>query len=345
MPPLLIDRRDFLNPDKNPFFEHADTALFLAQDGNGNDIGRIAAIVNHRHNETHKDHIGFFGMFDCFNNPNAANKLFNAATGFLREHGMNAMRGPMNMSVNDDTGLLVNGFETSPFVMMPHNPPYYENLVKDYGFEKVKDLYAYYGECTDGQIPEHAIRGADLASKRHGFVLRKINMKKFDDEVKMIHELYTRAWEDNWGAVAMTGREFEHLAKDLKLVIDSDLVFIAEVGGRAVGFSLALPDINQALKKINGRLLPFGILKLLWYKRKIDAMRVITMGILKEYRKMGIDSAFYCETYKNALKKGIWRAEMSWILEDNTAMNNVLQNLGFKIYKTYRVYDYGFDAA
>ncbi len=338
VPPLFVERRTFLDPKKNPFFEHSDVKLFMAADAQGRELGRVAAIVNHNHIRTHNEKVGFFGLFECVDDRNAAAALFDAAAGYLHSKGMDVMRGPENMSVNDDIGLLVKGFDTPPAIMMPHNPPYYANLIEGYGFKKVMDLFAYWGDLQ-GTVPERAERGVALCKKRFNFTVRTVRMNDFAAELKRIHEVYTAAWEENWGAVAMTDREFSHLAKDLKQVLDPDLCLIAEVDGALAGFSLALPDFNRVLIHLNGRLFPFGIFKILTLRRKIDAVRVLTMGVIKKYRRMGIDNCFYFETCRRALAKGMPRGECSWVLENNMAMNRAMENLGFSVYKTYRLYD------
>ena len=339
VPPLISERREFLDPRRNPFFEHAEAKLFLACDDAGAPRGRIAAIVNRSHIELHGEKAGFFGLFECRDDPDAAAALFDAAAGFLKSRGMAVMRGPENISVNDDLGLLVEGFDSPPAIMMPYNPRYYPALVESSGFRKAMDLYAWFGDARELEIPAKITRGIELCRRRYGFQVRPIDMRRFDEEIRRIHMVYTQAWEQNWGAVAMTRKEFDHLAAQLKHVVDPDLCLIAEVGGEVAGFSLALPDFNQALIRLNGRLLPFGILKLLWYRRKIDMIRILTAGVIRKFRHMGIDSCFYYETWKRANAKGIYRGEMSWILENNAAMNNALRNLGFKIYKRYRLYD------
>ncbi len=340
VPPLIIERKELLNPRKNPFFEHADVKLFLAEDGAGNALGRIAGIVNFNHIETHAEKTGFFGLWECVEEQTVADGLFDAAAAFLRAQGMEIMRGPENFSVNDDIGLLIQGFETPPMVMMPHNPPYYERLAEAYGFRKAMDLFAYYGQFHDGFIPEQVARRVEIARRRQNFSIRSLRMHDFSAELKRIHSIYTSAWEDNWGAVAMTGHEFDHLAGSLKQVIDPDLCLIAEVEGEPAGFSLALPDLNQILIRLNGRLFPFGILRLLRDRSKIDALRILTMGVIKKFRGRGIDTCFYHETYRRAIAKGIWRGEMSWILENNLVMNRIVTNLGFTVYKKYRLYDF-----
>jgi hypothetical protein len=341
VPPLISERRAFLDPHQNPFFEHAEVKLFWASDDADATRGRIAAILNRRYVELHGEKAGFFGLFECRNDPEVAAALFDAAAGFLKSRGMTVLRGPANMSVNDDMGLLVEGYDSPPAFMMPYNPPYYRLLVESNGFQKAMDLYAYYGDARELAIPERITRGVELCQRRYKFRVRPMAMTRFDEEIRNIHMIYTEAWEKNWGAVAMTRKEFDHLAAQLKAIVDPDICLIAEVGDEVAGFSLALPDFNQALIRLNGRLLPFGILKLLWYRRKIDMIRIITTGVIRKFRHMGIDSCFYLETWKHATAKGIQRGEMSWVLENNAAMNNALRNMGFKLYKRYRLYDLG----
>jgi hypothetical protein len=339
VPPLISERRAFLDARRNPFFEHAEAKLFLASGANGRVVGRIAAVVNRRHLEVHRDGAGFFGLFECGNDPGQAGELFRAAAEFLRAHGLTTVRGPENLSINDDVGLLIEGFDSPPAVMMPHNPHYYAALVEGHGFRKAMDLNAYCGDARHWDLPERAVRGVEVCRRRYKFSIRSLDMRRFHEEIGLIHAIYTQAWQQNWGAVAMTDREFEHLAKDMRSVVDPDLCLLAEVNGEPAGFSLALPDFNQALIHLDGRLFPFGILKLLWYRRKIDRIRIITTGVLPRFRHTGIDNAFYCETTRRAVAKGLYRGEMSWILETNAAMNNAMLNLGFRVYKKYRIYD------
>jgi hypothetical protein len=341
VPPLLIERKAFLDPNKNPFFKNAQVKLFMAYNEKGKPLGRIAGIISENHLKTHNDGAGFFGLFECVNDQQTANLLFGEVASFLRAQGMRIMRGPMSMNINDEVGLLISGFDTPPVIMMSYNPPYYETLTETFGFKKEIDWYAYYRDDREGKVPERLRKGMELAKKRYKFSIRPINMKRFDEEVEKFHEVYTRAWEKNWGAVAFTKEEFYYLAKDLKMIVFPELTLLAEAEGKIIGVSLALPDINQILKRIkNGRLLPFGIIKLLWYKRKIDMIRLIIMGVIKEYRNMGVDICLIHDTYCNALKLGICRCEMSLILETNSLMNNGLTKMGAKVYKTYRIYDY-----
>ncbi len=339
VPPLILERRELLNPQKNPFFAHAEVKLCMAFDDAGTALGRIAGIVNHSHNRIHKDKTGFFGLFECVDDQAVAHALLDAAAGFLRSRGMEIMRGPENMCVNDDIGLLIDGFDAPPAIMMPYNPPYYERLVESYGFAKSMDLYAYWGEAVQGQIPERVARGADICRKRYRFSVRSLRMREFNAELERIQVVYNAAWEDNWGAVAMTDAEFKHLAGSLKQVVDPDLCLIGELDGEVAGFSIALPDFNQVLTHLDGRLFPFGIFKLLYQKRRINAVRVITLGVVKKFRNKGLDNWFVYETYRRALAKGMGRGELSWVLENNGPMNRALQNLGFSIHKRYRLYD------
>jgi hypothetical protein len=341
VPPLILERRDLLNRRANPFFEHARMKLLLAAGEDGAVLGRIAAIVNTRHIETHNEKAGFFGLFESIDDQAVADALFSGAAAYLRAEGMEIMRGPENLSVNDDIGLLVEGFDTPPMIMMPHNPPYYERLVEGFGCRKAMDLFAYHCDIREEAIAEGMQRGAEIMKRRRNkFTIRPLRMNDFAAELRRIHAIYTSAWEENWGAVAMTPAEFNHLAKALKMVIDPDLCLIAEVDGEPAGFSLALPDFNQVLRRLNGRLLPFGLLKLLYYRRRIDALRVVTMGVIKKFRGLGIDACFYHESFLRAKARGLWHAEMSWILENNEPMNRILRNIGFRLYKTYRLYDF-----
>ncbi len=336
VPPLLMERRAFVDPKKNPFFQHADVALFLARDHRG-PVARVAAIVNHNHNSFHNERVGFFGLFESLEHYDAAEAVLERAASWLRDRGMEVMRGPASFSTNEEVGLLVEGFEESPMILMPYNPRYYSEFMERYGLSKARDLYAYIRTAED--MPERLYRIVERAKERGKFQLRKLNLKDLKGEILRFKEVYNAAWEKNWGFIPMTEAEIDHMASELKKIIDPDLVFFAEVDGRIVGFSLTLPDINQALKRINGRLFPFGLLKLLYYSRKIDQVRVLILGVTEGYRKAGIDAALYLETFKEGIRKGMKRGEFSWILEDNKAMIGPLEAIGARRYKTYRIYD------
>jgi GNAT superfamily N-acetyltransferase len=340
VPPLRMAVGDALNRDKHPFHLHADVAYFIAERG-GEAVGRIAAIVNHRHNEFHEDRVGFFGMFECVDDADAARLLVDTAAEWVRARGMDTLRGPMNLSTNEEVsspGVLVEGFDTPPSITMSHNPPYYARLLEGCGLAGSKDLLAYW--MASPEAPERLVRVVERTSKRDGVTLRPLRMKKLDDEVRIIQEVYNSAWSRNWGFVPMTAEEFAYLAKDLKSVVDPELCLIAEVKGEPVGFSIALPDLNHALKHLpDGRLFPFGLFKLLWHRRKIRSLRLITLGLKPEYHTSGMGAAMYLRTFQVGARKGFRTAEASWILDDNYLMRQALEKLDFVVYKRYRIFD------
>jgi len=340
VPPLLMDQKVLLNPAKHPFYQHAESRFFLAL-LDGKPAGRIAAILDHKHNEVHAEKTGFFGFFECIDDRSVSAALFDSARAWLKERGMSRFRGPVNPSQNEDCGLLLDDFDSPPVIMMTYNPPYYRNLIEAYGFQKAMDLYAYYLDGRKG-MPEKLVHVAEGLQKRSHVVIRPADIKHFDEECKKIWTVYNRAWEKNWGFVPMTEAEFAHLAKNLRQAVVPELTLVAEVGIQPIGFSLALPDLNQALIRINGHLFPFGLLKLLWHTKVrncINQVRIITMGVIEEYRNRGIDAAFYYHTWKNANRLGYYQGEMSWILENNTMMNRSAETLGAKIYRTYRMFE------
>jgi GNAT superfamily N-acetyltransferase len=331
-----MEVKQTLSPKKNPFFQHAEAQYFLAQ-VDSKVVGRIAAIHNRLHNEFHRDRVGFFGFFESVNDRRVAGALFDAAAAWLKERELEVMRGPASFSTNDECGLLVQGFEYPPTILMPHNPPYYIELVEGSGFDKAKDLFQY--ELTNPHIPERLIRGARLIAERQKIRLRSLNLREFDREVERIKQLYNRAWEKNWGFVPMTDAEIDHLASQLKPVVVPDLVVFAEREGETIGFAVALPDLNVALKtNPSGRLFP-GILAILLASRKITRIRVLLLGLLKEYRRTGADALMYQWIWEKGYALGYRWAEAGWILEDNVAMNNALLRIGFRHYKTFRLYD------
>ena len=337
VPPLIIDIKTRLNPAKNPYFKHAEAKYYLAEK-DGDIVGRITATVNHNHNKTHNEKTGFFGFFECFDDQETANALFKTAADYLRKQGLDTMRGPANFTSNDDWGMLIDAFDKPPVLMMTYNPQYYIKLAENYGFLKKMDLYAYY--MTKEEITDRLIRTAELVRKRTKITIRTLDMKNFWGEVDKIMEVYNSAWSQNWGFVPMTKEEIKHLAKDLKMIVNPEILLIAEADGRPVGFSMALPEANQAIKLANGRLLPFGIIKMMKALKKITTLRVLTMGVIPEYRNRGIDAVFYYETFKRGIKCGFEAGEFSWILETNELMNRAAENMGAHIYKTYRIYDY-----
>ncbi len=337
VPPLLMDRRKLIDKKKNPFYKHAEMELFLAY-RNGEIVGRIGAIINNNHNREHKENIGFFGFFESINDQRVANALFTTAKQWLKAHGVNAIRGPANPSVNDEYGLLINGFDRPPILLMPYNPPYYSTLIEGAGLAKAKDLYAYH-VCREKAISEKLNRVTEKVRQRESLTFRSIDMKRFKEEVDIIKDLYNRAWQYNWGAVKMTDEEFDCLAKDLKPVIVPELVIIAEFKGEPVGFSLSLPDLNTALKyNKKGYLIP-GIARLMWHKKKINWVRILVLGVVRERQKTGAASVLFYETAKRCAENGYPDGEASWVLEDNVMMNRAAEFLNADRYKTYRIYE------
>ncbi len=341
VPPLLFERRFLINRKKNPFYKHAEAEFFLALNNNNEVVGRIAAIINHNHNKEHNEKIGFFGFFECIDDQIVANALFNNAKKWLKDRGISVMRGPANPSVNDEYGLLIDGFDRSPAVMMPYNPAYYPRLIEAEGFQKAKDLYAYYLR-QETVNREKLSRVSQLVKERNKITFRSLDMKNFDADVQKVHQVYNDAWQYNWGAVKMTDEEFKTLAKSLKPVVVPELVIFAEVEGKPIGFVLSLPDLNIALKyNKKGRLIP-GLLRLMCHKKKIDGVRILVLGVLKEYQKSGAAGVLFFETAERALKLGYQWGEASWVLEDNIMMNRNAETMNAVRYKTYRIYECNF---
>jgi GNAT superfamily N-acetyltransferase len=336
VPPLRRDVRMLLSPEQNPFYEHATAQHFLARRG-GRVVGRISAVENTLHNQVHKDKVGFFGFFESVNDAEVAARLFDAAAFWLRSRGLTVMRGPASPSMNDEAGLLIDGFDDPPTVMMPYNPRYYAALVEGAGFVKAKDLNAYHNVNLD--MNERLKKATDLVARRYTITVRPMNMKKFAQDVETIKTLYNRSWEKNWGFVPMTDHEIEHMAKQFKPIVVPELVLFAEHKGDPVGLTITLPDFNMALKKNrSGRMFP-GILKVLWASRKINRARILVLGTVPEWRGKGVDALLYKTVWENANRRGIFWGEGGWVLEDNPAIHNGLTNIGFTIYKTYRMYD------
>ncbi len=341
VPPLIFDRMKLLDTQRNPFYKHSDIALFLAEDGVV-PIGRIAAITNEHHNRTHADRVGFFGFYESIHSQEVTSALLDAASDWLSNRGMTHIRGPVNPSMNDECGLLVEGFDRSPVILMPYNPPYYSSLLEGWGLRKVMDLYAYL--LDQENYRSHKLeRLLNVVRQRTSITIRTMNFRnraQFRRDVATLKELYNAAWEKNWGFVKMTDEEFDFLAADLRQVADENLVLIAEVGGRAVGFALALPDINECLiHNRSGRLLP-GLWHIITKRNRITTVRIIVLGVLEQYRGSGIDGVLYAEIGERANARGIRWGEASWILETNGPMNNALQNTMHGVrYKTYRLYE------
>lgn len=340
VPPLISERKAFFDRRKNPFYRSAKVRLFMARK-NDQFLGRIATCINYSYNEYHQDKIGFFGFFDFFEDYDVAALLLKVAMLTLKADGMEKMVGPANFSTNHEVGMLIEGYDSPPVLMMTYNKPYYNDFAERFGLKKAKDLIAYRIDRQTA-IDPRLRRVADRVRAKEGVVFRSLNIRDFDAEVERLNDVYNQAWSKNWGFVPMSREEFRYIARNMKQIVDPDLVFIAQVDGKPVGFSLTLPNINQAMIFTDGRLFPTGLIKLLWHtkvKSKIDSVRIITMGIIPEYQKRGLDTLFYVETFDVGSSKGYQWGEMSWVLEDNVLMNKAIEYLGGVAYKKYRMYE------
>jgi GNAT superfamily N-acetyltransferase len=338
VPPLRIAVKELLDRKKHPFYANADAEFYVAKQ-NGRVVGRIAAIVDRAHNRFHEESAGFFGFFECVNDAAVAEALLTRARQWCEDRGAKFLRGPVSPSTNYECGLLIDGFDSSPMVMMPYNFRYYPELMDRAGLVKAKDLLAYKSNANTIDMGKIG-RVADRVLAKQGVKVRPIDMKNFQREVERVWDVYGRAWERNWGFVPMSKEEFLLMGKEMKQILKPELVLMGEIGDRLVGFALALPDINFALKPARGNLLPTGLLKILYYQRLIRNVRVLALGVEKEYQSSGLGAAFYATLVRNARTLGFGDCEMSWILEDNTLMNRALEVMGARRYKTYRIYDW-----
>ncbi len=340
VPELFIAQRDLLTPGKHPFHEHSEMTMYLAYDGEVLK-GRIAAILNNNHNSFNKANDGFFGFFDSVDDEAVSQALFSKAAEWLRTKGVDTIIGPVNPSTNETCGLLTEGFNEPPVAMMTYNKPYYSKLIEQYGFGKKVDLLAY--DLSTKGVDDRSVKLKDALVRRlalKNIVVRPLNMKDFKNEVAKVHKVYNSAWDKNLGFVPMTESEFKYMAKDMKMVLDPNLCLIAEHEGKAIGFALAIPDLNQILIKIKkGRLFPTGIFKLLLGLKKIDYVRVLALGVMEDYRKLGIEACFYASVIQHAANKNMRGGEASWVLEDNMLMNKGIESMNGRLYKKYRIYE------
>jgi len=341
--PLRMAQKDILNTARHPFYKTADVEKFLAY-REGRVVGRIMAIVNRAHDEFHGERAGFFGFFEVEEDYQAAAALLDAARQWLTERGAAVMRGPVNPSTNYECGLLVEGYDLDPTIMMVWNPHYYGEFLERFGLHKAADLFAYDIAAKYFNVSDKLKRVAERLRIKDRLRVRPVNLKDFKNEVEIVRRVYNDAWSRNWGFVPVTDEEFEHLGKDLKQLVDPRVVLIAEqeIEGkepRPIGFLLAVPDLNRALKKLNGRLFPLGLIKLLWHSRKIDTIRIITMGVIREFQSMGAGAIFLKEIYDRAPAAGFPSGEMSWVLDNNVMMNRAAELIGGRRTKTYRIYE------
>lgn len=341
VPPLIMERRKLLDTKRNPFFHHSKIQLFVAEQ-DGRIVGRIAAITNDNHNIEHNDNIGFFGFFECINDPSVARALLDAAESWLRAEGKTAIRGPVNPSMNDEIGILVEGFDGPPVIMMTYNPPYYDALIQGAGYPKVRDVFAFLLEHKNFKT-DRMKRTFDVLIKRMQLSWRSINLKdkaEFHKDVETLKNIYNKTWQPNWGFVKMTDAEFDFLAADLKQVADPRLALLFYSQGEICGCVLALPDINQTLIHNKGG----GILGGLWHlftkRNKITLCRIIILGVLPEFQGKGIDAVMYSIIGDAAGNRGMSHGEASWILEDNEMMmRGLTHTMNARRYRTYRLYE------
>lgn len=342
VPPLRLDVAGRLSPKKNPFFAHGRLQAFLAVDDAGDVVGRIAGIVNGQHLEKHDDKVGFFGFFECEERYETAAMLLDAAAAWIRNQGLTAMRGPTNPTLNDIAGLLVGGFDRKPFLLMPYNWPYYEEYLLRWGLGRVMTMWAYYLHYKFVRM-ERLRRGAAIVHRRNpGLSIRTVDMSRFDEEVRTVREIFNEAWADNWGFVPITEAELAYLARELKHILDPRLLFFVEKEGEPVAFVLSLPNVNRALHGIrNGRLLPFGILKLLATMKLGDVheIRVVLMGVRKQYQGRALDVLAVLETIEKGTGYGYESCEMGWVLDTNHVLRNLLESMGSVEDKEYALYE------
>ncbi len=335
VPPLIKEIKEQFS-QRNPFFRHAEVMPFIAR-LDGQTVGRIVAIHNDAHINFTGERAGFFGFFECVDNSSVCMALINRAKEWLRERDLYIMRGPMNFSSNEEWGLLIEGFDKPPMIMTPYNPLYYKSLLEGCEFKKAKDLFAYIIDIPD-TLPEKVFRVAEVAES-HGIEVRTINIKYFDKELSIFKRIYNSAWEKNWGFIPLTDNEIEYMAEKLKQIIIPEFALIAEYRGKPIGFMMLLPDFNYVLKRLNGRLLPFGIFKALWYSRKIKDVRLLLLGVKEDFRRRGVDALLFTKAFKYGKKKNYKRVEFSWILEDNYPVQNLIKMVNGRLYRRYRIYE------
>lgn len=340
VPPLLVERKQFLNREKHPFYQHGDAALFLARSG-GEVVGRIMASDDPSYNALHQTNTGCFGLFEAIDDQRVANALFDAAADWLRRLGRNEIMGPIDYSTNYLCGLLIEGFQFPPTVLTGHNPPYYTGLIDGWGFQRAMDLYAWW-LANPGGAANRLRRVAGALKARSDVTLRHGNLRDIAGEGRRLREIYNQAWRNNWGFVPFTEKEFEFMTHELRPILTAELVWLAEIGGEPVGFILCVPDINAALRKINGRLttfgLPIGLAKLLYHKSRIKTVRLVALGVVPKYRRHGIAELLVLHIIEEAMIKRGFIGEASLILENNRLMNRFLEAIGALKYKTYRIY-------
>ena len=348
VPPLIFERMEFLNRRKNPWFEHAEAEFFLAE-RDGEQVGRITAHYDRRWDEFHGGADGMFGFVEFADDPEVAAALLDTASEWVAGKGRSRILGPMDFTTNDEVGLLIEGFERPPMILQPWHPPYYREMIEGRGYSKAMDLLMWslaMGQLKKGtQFHDFIHEAAEKSRSEHGITLRNMRKSDMENEIRRFMEVYNEAWGDNWGFVPITDAEVRFQAKNLKQVLDEDWAMIAESPeGEVVGAALTLPDINQVLAKLNGRLLPLGWARFLLGKRKIDRVRVFALGVKKAYQHTGVAAALYVKHIETTRPDGVMSAETGWILEVNEAMNRAMEGMGGEVVKRYRIYEKALDS-
>lgn len=337
VPPLVMERELVLDPKKNPWFQFGTMQLFLAR-REGKVVGRIAAIDDPRYNEFHGTRVGWFGFFECLDDVEVAKALYAAAEAWVKARGLAEILGPASPSSNSEWGFLLEGFELPPAILMPWTPKHYLTLTEAAGYTKAKDLYAWRIDLA-GELPPKVARVAEKVKQREGITMRPADLKQWDREVRIIKDIYNSAFERNWGFVPMTDAEFDQLGKDLKMILNTDLVLFAEVNKEPVAFCITVPDTNSAVKEAAGLLFPFGLARMLWAARKLQRLKVLLFGIKSGFRRRGIDALMAHETFLGAVRLGYTTAEVGWMPEDDKLLTRMVQAAGGKRIKTYRVFE------
>jgi GNAT superfamily N-acetyltransferase len=342
VPPLIFERRQFLDRSKNPYFGHADAEYFLAW-RDGQPVGRITAQIDRRWDEFQGGHDGQFGFIDCEDDAEAFSALLEAAESWVKERGRDRILGPMDFTTNDECGLLIDGYDRRPMILEPWHPPHYREKLEAAGYRKKMDLLMWYlrmGNLKEGLKFHPAIHeAAEKVETEHGITVRNMNRRDLEAEIAKFMEVYNAAWAPNWGFVPITEDEVAFQAKNLKPILDERWAFIAERGDEVIGAALTLPDINQVMPKLNGRLLPIGWLRFLLGKRKIDEVRVFALGVKPEHQHTGVAASFYIKHIEATDPDGVMSADQGWILETNKPMNRAMEGMGGKIVKRYRLYE------
>jgi GNAT superfamily N-acetyltransferase len=338
MPPVIMSQQELLGFRKHPFYERSKSRSFLATRG-GRDVGRITAIVNAGHIDRYKEQRGFFGFFECDEDTAASRALFQAAGDWLHSQGMTCIRGPANPTLNYECGLLIEGFDTPPFFMMTHNRPWYAQLVEDAGFGKIEDMFAFWGETSMlGGLDPKLVTMVEGVKERFGVTIRPLDRRRFADEVRTFLHIYNESLGGTWGFVPLTSGEIDHMAASLKYLIEPELTLMAEVEGKPVGAVFCLLDYNPRIKAIDGRLFPFGFLRLLWNKKAIKRLRAISTNVIPEYQAWGIGLVLMNGLYERFMKWGLREVEFSWVLESNYLSRRTLERGGALVTKKYRMY-------